>query len=212
MNVFLGHYEEALDAMLDTVGVELVIAEQHKFDGSAIAERVREHELQCAFVTNVKEIENVIAKTGPFKIGLVASFGMLLSDAVLAKFDKVINVHPGDVHRYRGRHPLPVAILNGEPYCSLSVHLINDEKIDRGPLLAQLFVAIDYSTNYQQNEKRLRAHLYPLLSVLLSQWKYQEKLPMWDWQPQAGSYRKALSKDVLEDLMSCSSLEKYQGV
>ena len=123
---------------------------------------------------------------------------------------KIINIHPGDVYLYRGRHPLPTAILEGHPCSTVSMHYITDESIDAGPLISQISIAINYKATYQENEAALRKMLYPFVVPQLLSWKSQDGLPSWRWSPNPGSYRKRLSKKTLDHLVNSPNLLDFR--
>jgi methionyl-tRNA formyltransferase len=77
-------------------------------------------------------------------LGLVFGFGLIFKKNYISKFKYGIwNFHPGDLPKYRGRHPITWAFLNDEKKIGLSVHSIN-EKIDQGFLIHKYFVRRNY--------------------------------------------------------------------
>lgn len=64
-------------------------------------------------------------------------FNQIFSKSTLQSFDcPIINIHPGQLPRYRGLDPTFYAMLNKDDSLSVSIHHV-DETIDTGPLLAQ---------------------------------------------------------------------------
>jgi methionyl-tRNA formyltransferase len=51
----------------------------------------------------------------------------------------ILNVHGGELPRYRGNAPIAWAILQGEPRVGITVHLMVPEAVDAGPI-----VMVDY--------------------------------------------------------------------
>ena len=49
----------------------------------------------------------------------------------------IFNLHHGNLPKYRGMGPITNAILNGEKYFGISLHLV-EEKIDSGEILEQI--------------------------------------------------------------------------
>jgi len=77
-------------------------------------------------------------------LGLVFGFGFIFKKNYIDKFKYGIwNFHPGDLPKYRGRHPVTWAFLNDEKKIGLSIHSI-DEKIDQGFLIHKYFVKRSY--------------------------------------------------------------------
>ncbi|HLF44958.1 MAG TPA: formyltransferase family protein [Chitinophagaceae bacterium] len=53
----------------------------------------------------------------------------------------VLNIHPAPLPRYRGRHPMHWALINGEKEFAISIHKMEKE-IDAGAILWQKFIKI----------------------------------------------------------------------
>lgn len=60
----------------------------------------------------------------------------------------VINTHPSLLPHYRGRHPLPWMLINGEQRGGITHHLI-DDSIDAGPMIGKAEYAIGPDDDYQ---------------------------------------------------------------
>lgn len=58
----------------------------------------------------------------------------------------ILNVHAGDLPRYRGNACPNWAILNGESRVGLTVHRMLPDQLDAGPVLLKAFHAIDATT------------------------------------------------------------------
>jgi methionyl-tRNA formyltransferase len=72
-----------------------------------------------------------------FDIGIVASYGMILPDNVLAIPDLgTLNVHPSLLPLYRGPTPIESALIAGEDNLGISIMFLDDQ-IDHGPILLQ---------------------------------------------------------------------------
>jgi methionyl-tRNA formyltransferase len=101
---------------------------------------------------------------------VVASYGQLLSDAVLAwPKIKPVNVHPSLLPRWRGATPLNHTILGGDREGGTTIQVMAKE-MDAGPILAQEKVMIDPRETYQSLHDRLAELSAPLLEkVLLSE-------------------------------------------
>lgn len=69
---------------------------------------------------------------------VVGSFNQLIPRSVISipRFG-VINVHPSLLPRYRGATPTVWVLLNGEGETGVTVHFIEDERMDSGRIVAQ---------------------------------------------------------------------------
>ena len=54
---------------------------------------------------------------------------------------KILNIHPASLPRYRGRHPMHWALINGEKEFAITIHKMEKE-IDAGEIYWQQFVKI----------------------------------------------------------------------
>lgn len=73
-------------------------------------------------------------------IGISYGFGMKFSKDVIDKFSfGILNIHTGDLPKYRSRHPISWAMINGEREIGVTLHKI-DEKIDCGFLIHKFYV------------------------------------------------------------------------
>ncbi len=93
------------------------------------------------YKNDLDQLEKLITTINPDLI-LVASFPKLLPNSILGlpKFG-VINVHTGELPKYRGFHPLNWAIIRDEARIGVTVHYM-DEGMDTGDILAQGTVAV----------------------------------------------------------------------
>ncbi len=98
---------------------------------------------------------------------VVASYGQLLSDAVLAWPKKrPVNVHPSLLPRWRGATPLNHTILGGDAEGGTTIQVMAKE-MDAGPILIQEKVTIEPRETYQSLHDRLAELSAPLLEKVL---------------------------------------------
>ncbi|CDW88350.1 methionyl-trna formyltransferase [Stylonychia lemnae] len=85
----------------------------------------------------------------PQDYGVVASFGHMIPDKIIDKFDKGMYViHPSLLPKYRGACPIQHAILNREKETGVSIIEISKNKFDAGAILWQYKCQIDESTQF----------------------------------------------------------------
>ena len=80
------------------------------------------------------------------------------------------NIHPGDLPKYRGRHPITAAFLNDEKKIGLSIHSI-DNRIDMGKLLAKTFVKRNYIDDEADIKKKIFKIMIPLIKTAFKNFK-----------------------------------------
>ncbi|KAG8575045.1 hypothetical protein GDO81_009423 [Engystomops pustulosus] len=73
-----------------------------------------------------------------FDVGVVASFGRLLSEDLILKFPYgILNVHPSLLPRWRGPAPLIHTVLNGDETTGVTIMQIRPKRFDVGPIVMQ---------------------------------------------------------------------------
>ena len=78
---------------------------------------------------------NIVEKQ-PADLGVVASYGKILSKKILESFPHgVLNIHPSLLPKYRGPSPIRTAIANGDTETGVTIMKLND-KMDEGAILA----------------------------------------------------------------------------
>ena len=113
-------------------------------------------------VKNLKDL-NKINVDPKVDLAISYGFGFIFTKLFIQKYKEGIwNIHPGDLPRYRGRHPITAAFLNDEKKIGISLHRV-DEKIDRGYLLSKLFV----SRTYKDDEVSIKNKIFKKIPELL---------------------------------------------
>ncbi|NHI01616.1 formyltransferase family protein [Oceanimonas sp. MB9] len=204
-NLFLGSFLPVLHVFFNSVKNVVVAIEQKNLD-SEIHHYCVNNEIDFYIVENLEDLFS-INNDSSYDTVLIAGCGIILNDKFISKCNKIYNFHPGDVHTCRGRHPLPAAIKRGDKKMAISVHQILDEKIDKGPLFAQVFFAINYNESYKENEKRLLSCLSFLTKQLLEVLLVSKSFPTWEWQPAENSYLKRLDSKELNSIFEAKKIK-----
>ncbi|KAL0601360.1 Methionyl-tRNA formyltransferase, mitochondrial [Plecturocebus cupreus] len=106
--------------------------------------------------------------SGEYDVGVVASFGRLLSEALILKFPYgILNVHPSCLPRWRGPAPIIHTVLHGDPVAGVTIMQIRPKRFDVGPILKQETVPVPPKSTAKELEavlSRLGANM--LISVL----------------------------------------------
>jgi methionyl-tRNA formyltransferase len=90
-----------------------------------------------------KKTIELIASICPDLI-VVSSFNQIIPLAIISiPIVGVINIHPSLLPKYRGATPTVWALLNGEKKTGITVHFIEDERIDCGRIIAQAKLNIE---------------------------------------------------------------------
>jgi len=204
-NIFMGHFGIVLDELLKHISIDTVLVE-NKPANEEVKRRCHKSNIRCFLVNNYEDILNIAKHIEYIELCIVASFGIILKQSFISKCRYIVNFHPGDVDVCRGKHPLPAAILNSHKTMGVTVHLINSEKIDFGPILAKYLVPIDYTRSYKYNENKLIEAMRPLTSMLMKDYLNYGRFIAYDWDNTNSTYYKPLDKKTLGKLMNSDSL------
>ena len=103
---------------------------------------------------NTEEFVNELEKLNIDFIVVVA-FGQLIGSLLLEKCkDKIINLHPSILPKYRGAAPMQFTLLNGEKQTSPTTMLI-EKGMDSGDILMQEIVDVDIKDDYYSLEEKM---------------------------------------------------------
>lgn len=88
-----------------------------------------------------------LAASSGAEIALSVNWLTVIGAEAIAAFPLgILNAHAGDLPRYRGNACPNWAILNGEPRIGLTVHLMEPEKIDAGPIVRKAYFDVGEET------------------------------------------------------------------
>jgi len=92
------------------------------------------------------------------QVAIVFSFSRILWPALINLFPKgVINIHLSKLPQYRGANTLQWTLINGETTTAATLHYIEDEGIDTGPIIAERAVEISPADTAVTLQKKLLA-------------------------------------------------------
>lgn len=210
MNIYIGNYIEVLDTFHRNATVDTVISEKRNVD-SRITEYCKKNKITLHLTTSSEELHSFLNKFDDIGLCIVASFGFLLKESFINNVDWIVNIHPGSLLTSRGRHPLPFAIKKGLTYMTLTAHLIIDEKIDHGPVVAELNIPIDYAQSYKYNEQKIRTTLPFLSKFIIDQFKNENRIVTGLVDLSESPYNERLTGDELKEMMNIKTLQKYKS-
>ena len=114
------------------------------------------------WVKNFLKIKKYITSSD---FALCYSFGLIIKEELIKSYSEGIwNIHPGDLPKYRGRHPITAAFLNNEKKIGVCVHSIN-RNIDMGVLLSKTYIKREYFDDEQTILKKVLKKIPSLLNA-----------------------------------------------
>jgi methionyl-tRNA formyltransferase len=131
----------ALDSLADKVNVIGVVRAPDSGAESMPSVVERAHKLGITVFSDVSllSVEALIDRLKPDCV-VVSSYNRILSARMVAKC-RFVNVHYSSLPRYRGTATVNWALINGEPYASITIHRLIPE-MDAGNILFQQHVPI----------------------------------------------------------------------
>ena len=104
---------------------------------------------------------------------VLAGFMRILKEPTISAFaDRIVNVHPSLLPKFKGSDAVQRAIDAGETETGTTVHLVNAE-IDGGKILAQAKVPILAGDTAEKLHARIKAEEHKLLPAVLRDWQNQ---------------------------------------
>lgn len=106
-------------------------------------------------------------KKNHIDFGIIFSYDTILSKN-LAENDSIsiINIHGGELPKYRGANVLNWALINGEKHLGVTIHKI-DRNVDSGPILLEWKITIvEQDTAFTVREKLIREVESKLITFL----------------------------------------------
>jgi len=102
---------------------------------------------------------------------VLAGFMRILKEPVLSLYkDRIINVHPSLLPKFKGANAPQMAIEEGEIETGCTVHLVTAE-IDAGRILAQAVVPILVGDTPEVLHERIKKEEHKLLPQVLAKWQ-----------------------------------------
>ncbi|MEM1312132.1 MAG: methionyl-tRNA formyltransferase [Patescibacteria group bacterium] len=198
------------DSFFDkTVNIEIVVSQPDRYNRkkkvtNPVVEYSRSHNLKLFLPEKINnqyvEFEDLFKNT--LDIGLVASFGQIISEDILSlpKYG-FINWHPSKLPLYRGATPIQTAIRNGDREIALSwIEMI--KQMDAGSIYLQLDSNLEANASFgdvAQKMGYLGAETWALVTVAKILYsKYSDSLSMLRpiaQDPQLATFCKSLTKE-----------------
>lgn len=160
----------------ENINVSLVVSgkdkkrNRNKFKPTVIKQYALDNNLEVLTPDSVNTDEFInILKEKEIDFIVVVAFGQLIKENLLKEFkNKIINLHPSSLPKYRGPSPVQFSLLNGDKTTHASAMLI-EKGMDSGDVLYQKEVDIKDEDDFTSLSERLskigsQAILYSILN------------------------------------------------
>lgn len=145
-------------------------------------------------VTNKDDLAQLKSLVFRPDVGILASFGVILSQKVINFLQKgILNIHPSLLPKYRGTSPVQAALLAGDKQTGVSIIKI-DKKADHGQIVSQFEEPIRPDDTTELLEHRLFVQGTEVLKTILPAYLEDQIKPK-EQNHQQATYTKKLNRD-----------------
>ncbi|MEX2251546.1 MAG: methionyl-tRNA formyltransferase [Acidimicrobiia bacterium] len=128
-----------------------------RLEPSPVKKRADELGLALCRPSSSRELDALLTEAGPFDLGVVVAFGMILKPEALAvPAQGMLNVHFSLLPRWRGAAPVARALMAGDPMSGVTIIRL-DEGLDTGPVVTAQAVDIQNEETAGELTGRLAA-------------------------------------------------------
>ena len=106
----------------------------------------KELEVDFCVGSNINEFRDII-KINKADIAVSMNYTGIIPQSIIDLFNHgILNIHPGDLPRYRGNACLAWAIINAEKKCGLCVHKMIGDELDSGNIITREYLNLNLNT------------------------------------------------------------------
>ena len=148
------------------IKISLVVSNNKKAKGLPFAKKNKIRVLIINYNNKKIAENNILSYLNKNKIDLIclAGFMKILTKRVVNRYkNKILNIHPSLLPKYKGLNTHKRVIVNKEKFTGCTIHLVNT-KLDSGKIILQKKIRIFKKDNAKTLEKRvlkIENQLYP---------------------------------------------------
>tara|TARA_B100000029_G_scaffold199879_1_gene198278 strand:+ start:118 stop:747 length:630 start_codon:yes stop_codon:yes gene_type:complete len=150
----------------------------HNKEKCGAAKRANKLGIPHTFIDHKRE-ELIIDLLNAWHVDLVILAGwmrIVTKDLINAFPDRIINVHPSLLPKYKGLHAVEQAMDAGEEYTGTTVHYVTEE-LDGGPIIIQSKVPIMPDDDVKSLTKAIQRREYAILPEAIKHVKHKLQEP-----------------------------------
>tara|TARA_B100000287_G_C20588896_1_gene763404 strand:+ start:379 stop:912 length:534 start_codon:yes stop_codon:yes gene_type:complete len=155
-----------------TCNKDEVVVMIHNKKKCGAAKRADKFGIPCTHIKSENE-QLIIDVMEAWKVDLIVLAGWMriISSKLIDAFpNKIINVHPSLLPKYKGLHAVEQAMESGDKVTGCTVHYVTEE-LDSGTIIIQGEVPILEDDTVETLTKRIQRKEYALLPVAIQQMK-----------------------------------------
>ena len=146
----------------------------HNKEKCGAAKRADKLGIPHTYIKSKKE-DLIIDVMNAWKVDLIVLAGWMriVSPKLIDAFpNRIINLHPSLLPKYKGLHAIEKALDNGDDFTGVSVHYVNEE-LDGGEVILQSEVPILPDDDLESLTKAVQRREYHILPKAIQHVKYQ---------------------------------------
>ena len=145
-----------------------VVVMIHNIKDCGAVERAQRLDIPYRYCKS-KDDDKLISTLKSYKVDLVVLAGWMriVSPKFISAFDKIINVHPSLLPKYKGLNAVEQAMESGDKVTGCTVHYVNEE-LDGGEIIKQAEVPILETDTVEQLTKRIQQEEYRILPDVIN--------------------------------------------
>ena len=160
--------------ILRTCKRDEVVVMIHNKEKCGAAKRAEKFGVPHSYIGHEHE-ENIIRLLEAWHVDLVILAGwmrIVTKELIQAFPDRIINVHPSLLPKYKGLHAVEQAMEAGEEYTGATVHYVTEE-LDGGPIIIQSKVPILKTDDVKSLTKAIQRREYAILPEAIQYVKHK---------------------------------------
>ncbi len=209
MNLFLGSFDGVLAVMANALPAHEVGAQPGRLRNMRLQQQLQQQGTEWFEFSGRAQFDQFTNRGNSYGLCVVAGFSYILPQNFIDRCQHVINFHPGIIEHCRGPQPVAAAIVNGHKDFGVTVHRINSEAIDAGPLLDQRTEPLDYQASYASNYRTVKRLMAAMAEDLFTRYGDGQWPPGRAWTALDSAYFSRLDSSQLVDLAKAPDLSAW---
>jgi methionyl-tRNA formyltransferase len=205
--IFIGSSIYTLSAMYNLSNVISVFIENNT-QKKEVVEFCNKKKIKFYYVQSSSDILDILTKASLYPdICFVTNASIILKQDLIDHCKAVFNFHNGDLSTNRGANPIYHSILNRDDFMYLVCHTIESEQIDKGNIICEIKVPINYDLDFKSNVKIIHHFSDALVKHVIFcyiTYGYVRGVPA---IVKKNSYKKRIDVDTKENIKKVVSLK-----
>lgn len=202
--IFIGHNVQTLEELKKLCPIKYTIVEDNEYRNKNIILFCEENNIKYHKVKDNEEIFNII-KNDNIDFALMFGFGIILKQNVINHIKQIVNIHNGNLRYNRGPQPLIQAILQKRLYMTLTAHFVESEQIDKGKIITEVNLPINYNLSYHQNNDALVSFIPSIVNNIYNAFK-NDCLEGFNFTTEEGSYKSYIPSNEAKQILTIKKL------